>query len=359
MSMEPQSPTRVDVSVETQRETERLRNVAQGILGIRVVSIEPMAAGLGTRRFYRLALAGAPGSAIARVEVPEDPAGRPEGVAAEPPLEPIRAQLEASGLPVPAALGAAPECGLLLLEDLGRRSLFDALGGAGPDTASGWLRQALGLIPQLQRIAPQPGVAAFERRLDAPLFAYKAQLFAAHALPRMLGRPARPAEREVVAQAFDWVAELAAAAPQRLAHRDFQSQNLMLRADGSLAMIDLQGAFLAPPEYDPVCLLRDSYLGLTTDQVDELAAWLRPQLPDAPDAASFALRFAALTLTRKGKDLARFLYASSQRGDPRFERYVEGTLAMVRSAARSLAPQASVAERLWDLIGSEPAGCAP
>jgi aminoglycoside/choline kinase family phosphotransferase len=98
-------------------------------------------------------------------------------------------------------------------------------------------------------------------------------------------------------------------------------------------MIDFQGAFLAPPEYDLVCLLRDSYVELADDEVAGLLARVRPQLPDAPESEEFTRRFDLLTITRKGKDLARFLYAATERGDARYLSYVPRTLRTLRAAA--------------------------
>jgi aminoglycoside/choline kinase family phosphotransferase len=107
---------------------------------------------------------------------------------------------------------------------------------------------------------------------------------------------------------------------------------LLVRPDGVLGLIDLQGAFLAPPEYDFVCLLRDSYLELPEAFVDSELARVRPALPAAPDAASFRARFELLTLTRKGKDHARFLYAAQERGD---------SLPRVRAARRACSARCS------------------
>lgn len=98
-------------------------------------------------------------------------------------------------------------------------------------------------------------------------------------------------------------------------------------------MIDLQGAFLAPPEYDLVCLLNDSYIELPEPEIAQHCAAVRPMLPDAPDAERFARRFDLLTLTRKGKDHARFLYAARERGDERFLAYAPTTVRQLRGAA--------------------------
>src|SRR6185503_9944316 len=102
------------------------------------------------------------------------------------------------------------------------------------------------------------------------------------------GRAATPAEAEVVRSAFAWIAAELSSAPHRLAHRDFQSANLFVREaaprGARVWMIDLQGAFLAPPEYDLVCLLRDSYVELPEHEIAAHCEAVRPALPDAPDA---------------------------------------------------------------------------
>ena len=158
--------------------------------------------------------------------------------------------------------------------------------------------------------------------------------------------------------AFAHVARVVREAPARLAHRDFQSANLHLRPGGvagaRLVMIDLQGALLAPPEYDLVCLLRDSYVELEPEELAHQVERVRPQLPDAPDAETFAFRFDLLTLTRKGKDLGRFLYAARTRGDRRFLHYVPATVRALRRAARSAARREPELARLAEIVDGLP-----
>jgi len=333
-------------------EAAALATLCEAQLGRSVVRVEPLASGLGRRRFYRIHLHPNGGTLIARVEAREDANGRPPGVAPEPALEPIRALFEAAGLPVPRRLGGDPQCGIALLEDAGDHFLEAA---SGQDSL---LREAAELVPRIQAIGNPGNVSAFRRRLDAPLFAYKAELFSHYSLREALGRDPSEAERRVVQDAFAWIAARCAEAPSKLAHRDLQSRNLLVvprRPDGGhLVMIDLQGAFLAPPEYDLVCLLRDSYLPVPEPRVAELLAALRPQLPDAPDPQSFAERFDWLTLTRKGKDHARFLYALRERGDDRYARYLPRTAALLRLAARRAARQATELRELAELVEALP-----
>jgi aminoglycoside/choline kinase family phosphotransferase len=324
-------------------------------LGSAVERIEPLAAGLGLRRFYRVTTAGDPSSVIARVEAREDPAGRPSGTPPEPALEPRRSFLDRQGLPVPARLGGDAERGIDLLEDLGSRTLESAVVGLSHGERVALYTAAIDLIPRLQRLEDPAGeLPAFRRRLDGALFDYKAELFARWSLPMALGREPLPSEVDAVRGAFRWIAAEALAAPLRLAHRDYQSQNLHLcrdrRGGERLVMIDLQGAFLAPPEYDLVCLLRDSYVELPEDEVRWHLERVRPALPDSPDAESFARRFDLLTLTRKGKDHARFVYAASERGERRFARHLPTTARALRTAAARVAFLAPSLARLAEMV---------
>lgn len=318
---------------------EELRALARRALAAEVVAVEPLAGGLGHRRFYRLRLAGAgPASCVARVDRGEPAPGVPP----EPPLEPTRAFLEAHGLPVPRRLGG-DERGIDLLEDGGALALA-AIAPVASDTERRALYdEACALVPRLQRLADPTGrVPAFGRRLDAPLLALKARRFCAASLPAGLGRAPTAAEEQVVADAFASVGEAVATAPRRFAHRDFQSANLLVDASrpigARLVLIDLQGAFLAPPEYDLVCLLRDSYVALPDAEAFAHAERVRGALPDAPSAEAFAVRFDLLTIARKAKDHALF-HEVAARGDASWLRFAPATLGYLRGAAARLAPR--------------------
>ena len=324
-------------------------------LGRTVRALEPMTPGLGLRRFYRVRCEGEPASLVARLDLPEDPAGRPEGVPPEPPLEPVRALLEARGLPVPGRVGTDAPDDLALLEDVGDRTLERAV-AEEPERSAGWYDEVVGLLPTLQATEAKPGVEAFRRRLDEALFHYKGELFARWSLPAALGRTPSAAERSAVRDGFAAIAAEMSAAPLRLAHRDLQSRNLFVH-EGRVRWIDLQGAFLAPPEYDLVCLLRDSYVELPAALRATLCETIRPALPDAPSAAAFRRRFDLLTLTRKGKDHARFLYAEATRADLSQRSAVPATVRALHEAAAAFADDPAVAP-LAELVLALPEGAS-
>ena len=297
---------------------ETLAGLVRRCLGAELRRSVGIPAGLSGRRFFRLFLSGG-ATAVARVEGPPPPGRSPE-----PPLAPLHRDLERGGLPVPKRYGGDARAGIDLLEDLGERSLQRIARDSSPGLLRAIYLEACQLPPRLQRLAPSGGggspPAAFQRRFDRALLANKERAFLAHSVPTRLGRPPRPAERDVVRDAFAAVAAAVAAAPLRLAHRDFQSSNLLAAPRGGgqrLVMIDYQGALLAPPEYDLVCLLRDSYVELPAALWRELAETARRALPEPPDPRTFADRFDLLTVARKAKDHA-FFTAAAERGTAAF-----------------------------------------
>jgi aminoglycoside/choline kinase family phosphotransferase len=320
-----------------------LGKLAELELGLTVLGVESLPSGLGLRRFYRLRTSGRPASLIARVEAQEDPAGRPAGAAAEPPLEPLRTFLADLGLPVPRRFGGNASRGVDWLEDFGDRTLADVAEAATARERHLLYAAILDWLPPLQAATEAAQrLPTYRRRLDRALLAYKGELFTSRSLPLALGRDLLPEERKCVAEAFAHIADEVEAAPLRLAHRDLQSQNILVRepaASGAprLGLIDFQGAFLAPPEYDIVSLLRDSYVEISDDEVESHLQRIRPRLPDRPDPETFRRRFDLLTLARKGKDHARFVYAQEERGDDRWAEHLPRTARALRGAADRVA----------------------
>jgi aminoglycoside/choline kinase family phosphotransferase len=328
-------PARQNDAASGTADDEEVATAVTRLLGRGVSELTEIAPGLGTRRFLRARLAdGAPQSVIVRIEDPASPTTTVMGIAAEPPLEPLRSFLETAGLPVPRRYGTDPEHGIEILEDVGERSLETASHELSDEARRRLYHAACALIPRLQALrASASEVPAFGRHLDARLIATKARKLVEWTLPVVFGRAATPAERDVVESAFARIGAVCESAPGRLAHRDFKAANLHVRSDESLVMIDLQGAFLAPPEYDAVCLLRDSHVLLPEPEVEAHAAWLRAALPDAPSADEFARRFDLITLVRVAKDLSHYLDAAHTRGDRRYLQWTPTALANLRAAA--------------------------
>ena len=329
-------------------DTEDAKRIERGLaatLGREIERLELIAPGLDVRRFYRVHLARnkTPTHLIARLS---------PSPAAPPDCEPVRALLARHGLPVPGSYGAAE--GVEFLEDLGDASL-EKLARRGPtDTRDALYAEACALVPVMQAIQ-----SPFERHLDAKLVAQKAEKWLDWTLPHALGRKPREPERAATVRAFGFIADVCTGAPQRLAHRDFKAANLLLRpATGDepprLCMIDLQGAFLAPPEYDLVCLLRDAQVELEEDCVQSHLARIRPTLPDAPQAPIFQRRFDLITVARVAKDISHYLHAAAERGDRRYLPFVPTGLTHLKAAAKRAAERDIEIDAFAQFVSSLP-----
>ncbi len=364
-------------------DAEQLTKVVQERLGRRVASIEGIEAGMGTRRFHRLHFAdGEPRTLIARSEpganaassatpptspnVPASPRSELPSAPtwlAEPPLEPLRSFLESAGLRVPKSYGHFPELGLDLLEDVGSRSLLVADVRDRPDL----YREACAFVPRLQALsAPGERIPAFARRYDRALVETKLWKWLHWTIPGLLGRAASPEEVRETGALFGGIADLLEAAPRRLAHRDFKAENLHLlpganETSGSparepahecpeLVLIDVQGAFMAPPEYDLVCLLYDLQTDLDEALVARLFAAQVPALPDRPELELARLRFDAIAVTRLCKDVSHVIYAGLARGDRRRWREIPRGLELLSLSARRLEHSFPGVESLFSVI---------
>lgn len=320
--------------------------IAERFPGARA-QIDPIPAGLGDRRFYRIGLdssdESAPNSVVARVE--PGPLGTPANTKPftwlpEPALEPIRTVLEDAGLPVPRSYLHHAELGIDLLEDVGNRTLADTVG----EEQRTRYHDASALIDRLQSVHGSPQIApAFGRHFGADLICTKAEKIIHWSFPGLLDREATASERESIQTGFESIAQLVDTVPRVLSHRDFKAENLHLVASNSgpaaaarCVMIDVQGAFMAPPEYDRVCLLRDLQVDLPESLVEEIAEQALSTLPDAASRAASRSRFDALAVVRLGKDVAHIVDAGRSRGDVRRWHEIPKGLELLDSSLVSL-----------------------
>ena len=100
----------------------------------------------------------------------------------------------------------------------------------------------------------------------------------------------------------------AASSAPVLCHRDYHSRNLMVRGDGSLAMVDFQDARWGPDTYDLASLLRDAYVEIDEGLVERMVA----RFGDAQDLRA---RFDLVAAERMIKALGTFGYQASVRGN--------------------------------------------
>ena len=300
---------------------------------------EPMPGGASTRRYFRVAIGGAP-VAVAMF-VPDG--AKPEEVAQEghaparwPFLE-VRDLLGARGVDVPAVHGEDTARGWVLLEDLGDDTLATYL-LAHPDRREALYVRAVTDLARAQEslaVLP-PGSVVATRAFDETLLSWEIHHFREWALEAR-GVVLSPADRDTFDAIAGRLAGRIAGWSRAFVHRDYQSRNLMVRPGEKLCWIDFQDALLGPRIYDLVALLNDSYQvfdrALVAARLDDYA---RARGLDAAGRADLGREFDLVTVQRKLKDAGRFVFIDRVKGNPAFLEFVEPTIAKVRASLARL-----------------------
>jgi aminoglycoside/choline kinase family phosphotransferase len=315
------------------------RDAAQSSATFQVTKLAGQAS---SRMYYRIA---GPQSSYVAMVLPPDATKSDEATSGSAPTElpflNVHRYLARAGVPVPVVHTVALDQGVLLLEDLGDTTLELALKVRSPHELYGNAIDVLADLRAKAEAHPDESCIAFGRSFDRALYRWELEHYLEYGLTARTGSAPTAAEAAVLSKAFDSIADTLAALPRGFTHRDYQSRNLMMAPRG-LVVIDFQDALLGPRQYDLVALLRDSYVELSDDVIDEmLARYLerfRAQSKSGSglDEAAFRKTFDLLTVQRKLKDGGRFEFISRVKGNPDFLPHVPASFGYVARALERL-----------------------
>jgi len=312
--------------------------VARAFPGNAIVRCEAMPGGASTRRYFRVSLTR--GTAVAMF-VPEGAkAGEIDkehtALARWPFLE-VRDLLFSRGIDVPSVYGEDTSRGWLLLEDLGDQTLATFLHSHPGEREALYRRAVADLARAQEALATLPeGNVVASRVFDEELLSWEIHHFREWALEAR-GVVLSSDDRALYASIAERLARRIAAWPRTFVHRDYQSRNLMVRADRRLCWVDFQDALLGPRVYDLVALLNDSYQQFGVDFVSaRLNDYARERSLDAAERAALGREFDLVTVQRKLKDAGRFVFIDRVRGNPSFLRFVEPTIEKARASLARL-----------------------
>ena len=295
------------------------------------------------------------------MQLPDDPLASDEAAGAEAVTElPFCTMLKYLGglrLPVPHLYHDGTGEGFVLLEDLGDATVLAELQreGGGPDALITIYREAIDLLARFQQATappaddrPYPDVVCYSRRFDYKLLRWELEHFKEWLLLDYAGGQLSTSEDRLLENTFDEIAARLVGNPYRLSHRDYQSTNLMRRGE-ELVLLDFQDALLAPPVYDLVALLRDSYVVIPPFQLDQLKSYYYEHRPDVmpfENREEFETMFALQTVQRKLKDAGRFVFIDRRKGNPGFLRFIDDSLVYVARAFDQLPEYANLRDLL-------------
>jgi aminoglycoside/choline kinase family phosphotransferase len=179
--------------------------------------------------------------------------------------------LGANGIRAPKIYFHDAAEGLIWIEDLGEEDLFS-------HRDESWLvrralyESALDEVARLHRLPAETCnqiADSLPAEFDAALYRWEQQYFFENCLGSYFKVPGEKVEKIAGSDAFGQIAERLAALPRVLVHRDFQSQNIIVR-NGQAYLIDFQGMRPGLAEYDLASLLYDPYVELSETERDEL-----------------------------------------------------------------------------------------
>lgn len=272
--------------------------------------------------------------------------------------------LEGLGLPVAPVLAADLEAGLFLMPDLGRASLQEAALACGGDqeALARLYEPVLAMLAQLQ--------ARGHQGLDLSICFDGPRLSGDFLLEREAGYFLREFVRGACAlHASAWPANLTTelaelcrlagdAHPLGLAHRDFQSRNILVDKEG-LGLVDFQGARLGPAQYDLAALLNDPYVDLPRPLRQRLLErYLELRQPlGGLDPERFRRGWPYVAISRGMQTLGAFAFLTRVRGRAHFAAYVAPALANLRALADL--PQLASLPSLAGLLAALPVQLDP
>ncbi len=336
-------------TIEDRDLRERLdRYLGESGLAGRGARIVPLTGDASDRRYFRVLAADGPSVVLALHAGPIEFASLPFANVAD--------LLQQVGLPVPAVVGHSDALGILALQDLGDVTLQAHLGAATPAEHAALYRQAVEFIERLQRRGAElhPGAAAalgapapppggylpYRMAFDVEKLTWELDFFVRHFVEAYRGIVLPAFERQALAEEWPAIVDELASEPRVLCHRDYHSRNLMLH-DGRLYIIDFQDARMGPDTYDLASLLRDSYVEIGENNLDDLIAYFRalkgraesePALPNLDQPSlEFRRRFDLMSLQRNLKALGTFGYQTTTRRNPVYIQYMPRTLRYVRT----------------------------
>jgi len=229
--------------------------------------------------------------------------------------------LEGLNLPVPRVYFHDIKQSLVVLEDLGDQLLEHVFQRSERDRIKEMYEEAVDLLLRMRRAtaAHDSGCPAFRLAFDEEKLMQEMDFFMTHFVRGLCKQePTGPALRSL-GEFFRRICRLLASEPRIFTHRDYHSRNLIVHR-GRLVMIDFQDARMGPAQYDLASLLRDSYVSLPEDLVDELVRSYAAAVGETGAASleRFRYVFDVMSLQRNIKALGTFGYQFTVRGSSRY-----------------------------------------
>ena len=307
------------------------------------VKISPIEKGGSDRKFYRIRVTRE--QSIVLVKYSREQAENQRYVE-------IAQFLAAHGVRVPTIYFHDPAEGLIWIEDLGERDLWSY-------RDESWLVRRAFYESALEEIAKLHRVSAADSapirqdlpaQFDATLYQWEQNYFFENCLGRHFGVDQSRLQELASLPALQEIAERLASYPRVLVHRDFQSQNIIVRSAQSY-LIDFQGMRPGLAEYDLASLLYDPYVSLAESERTELLQFYRGAV--AVDEPAFVEKFQLCAMQRLMQALGAYAYLGLVKKHRAFLAHVPPALESLGEILRAIRGLEPLRESLAALVPSD------
>jgi len=194
---------------------------------------------------------------------------------------PVAQFLKQARLRVPAILHDRARYNVALIEDLGNEDLLSLKDRPFAERLP-FYKSAFEQVDKLFYAKP-PKDFHLMPAFDAKLYRWEQNYFFEHMVEDYLGLDAMGLRAN---PDFQEMAERLGTGARHLVHRDFQSQNLLIK-DGKIYMIDFQGLRRGRQEYDLASLIFDPYLNHTAEEREQLLTLWEDIADERPESTLF------------------------------------------------------------------------
>lgn len=246
--------------------------------------------------------------------------------------------------------------GLIWVEDLGETDLWSYRNEPWPARRALY-ESALEEVTKLHclPIAKADAIRKdFPQEFDAPLYLWEQHYFFENCLGRYFGIDEARRNELAAAPTMQQIAERLAALPRVLVHRDFQSQNIIIR-DERAYLIDFQGMRPGLSKYDLASLLYDPYVTLTPNERDELFDLYRSlrERNGIPMRVDDAEMFALCAMQRLMQALGAYGFLGLVKGSKPFLAHIPAALHSLGEVTREIDGLEKLHETLIELEATQ------
>ena len=235
----------------------------------------------------------------------------------------------AFSLPTPEIYAVDEESAQILMQDMGEQTLLSQVvkdGAPISGSARVLYPVVIDALIRWQVSSPKfflsrPDIAA--RRFDYAALKWETDYFKTNYLQKKKGIAEIP---QVVENFFATLACMVDTHPKVLMHRDFQSQNVMVRSSSEVGFVDFQGARRGSLFYDIASLLWDPYVSLPEEMVvDFFDEWFRdyPLVSESFSREEAWTLFLQAALQRLMQAMGAFCFLLTEKKIESFEQYIE------------------------------------